>query len=422
MLDLKLIRGKPDFVKENLKRRNFDISQVDKVLKLDKEWRAIKKGVDELRSKRNKESQKINELKKEGKNIGEQVKLVKQLKEDLEKKEKEEKIFYDNLILELKKIPNLLDEKVPIGKDDSENVVIKTVGKIPKFNFKPRIHIEICEHNDWFDLGTASKFSGARFYYLKNELVELNFALYNYVIQKFLKKNYTLVETPPMLRREAIDKSISLSDFEDVIYKIENEDLYLIATAEHALALLHADQVLNYKELPMKYLGFSPSFRKEAGVTKDSKGIFRVHNFNKFEQFVFSHPDESEKIHQELLNNIEEIFTELEIPYQVVDICTGDIGHFASRKFDLEAWLPGQSKYREMGSASNYRDYGARRLNCKFQDKDGKIKYVHTLNNTAIALTRTLVAIIENYQTEDMNVKIPGVLKPYLGREYLRRR
>ena len=239
-------------------------------------------------------------------------------------------------------------------------------------------------------------------------------------MNKLSLKGYVPVEVPPMLRRDSIGKSICLDDFEEVIYKIEDEDLYLIGTSEHALAVMHRDELLNHKELPKKYAGISPCFRKEAGVTKDSKGIFRVHNFNKIEQFVFSKPEESDKIHEEITQNAEEIFKDLELHYQIVDICTGDIGSFASRKYDLEAWLPGQKRYREMVSASNYRDYGARRLNCRYQDVDNQIKHVHTLNSTAIALTRTIIAIIEQHQTKEGNVKIPEVLRPYFGnRDYL---
>jgi len=223
-----------------------------------------------------------------------------------------------------------------------------------------------------------------------------------------------------MLRREALGKSVSLEDFADAIYSIEGEDLCLIGTSEHALALLHADTMMQIKDLPIKYAGISQCFRKEAGVTKDEKGIFRVHNFNKIEQFIFCKPEESDKFLEELRNNAEEIFQDLEIHYRIVDICSGDIGSFAARKFDIEAFLPGQDQFREMVSASNYRDYGARRLNCKYQDEKNNVKLVHTLNSTAIALTRTLIAIIETHQTENGNVRLPKALRKYFGdREFL---
>ncbi len=421
MIDLKLIRNNIDYVKKKLeKRKDFDFDILDQIKDLDKNWRDLKKKLDDLKALKNSENEKINLIKKSGGNIEEQVKKVKEITKKIEDLESKVKDFYSLLEQKLKQVPNLLDDEVPEGLDDEDNVTIREVGERKKFNFKVRNHIELCEKNDWFDLETASKVAGSRFYYLKNELVLLEFALVNYVLNKFYKKSYTCLDVPPMLRREIIDKSISLEDFEDVIYKIEKEDLYLIGTAEHSIAPLFLNKILKYNELPKKFIAFSPSFRKEAGVTKDSKGIFRVHNFNKIEQFIFSNQEDSPKFLEELINNAEEIFKELEIPYRVVDICSGDIGNFASRKYDLEAWLPSQEKYREMVSASNYREYSARRLNTRYQTKNNEIKFVHTLNSTAIALTRTIIAIIENHQTEDGNVKLPKVLQEIMGREYLK--
>ena len=223
-----------------------------------------------------------------------------------------------------------------------------------------------------------------------------------------------------MLRRETLGKSVPLESFEEDIYKIQDEDLYLIATSEHTLAAIHESETFNHKDLPVKYAGMSQCFRKESGVTKDSKGIFRVHNFNKIEQFVFCAPEDSDKIHDEITANAEEIFQDLEIHYQIVDICSGDMGGMASRKYDLEAWLPSQQKYREMVSASNYRDYGSRRLRARYQTEEGGLELVHTLNSTAIALTRCMIAIIEQHQIKDGRVRIPTKLRPYLGnKEFL---
>ena len=305
--------------------------------------------------------------------------------------------------------------------DDEENVPIRFFKEKPEFNFKIRNHIELCEMNNWFDLYQASKVSGSRFYYLKGDLVLLQLALYQFAISKLAQKGYIPVEVPPMLRREVLADSVPLEDFEEVIYKIEGEDLYLIGTSEHALAALHKEDTISHKDLPIKYAGISACFRKEAGVTKDSKGIFRVHNFNKIEQFVFSKPEESDMYHKEITQNAEDIFQELELHYQIVDICTGDMGAMATRKFDLEAWLPSQEKYREMVSASNYRDFGARRLNCRYQTTDGKTEFVHTLNSTAIALTRCMIAILEQHQMENGNVKVPKALVPFIGKEILGR-
>ncbi|MFP4402013.1 MAG: serine--tRNA ligase [Candidatus Nanoarchaeia archaeon] len=420
MLDIKLLRENKELVIENLQKRiGFDTTVVDKVLELDKQWRSIKQELDELKSQKNKESKAIAQVKKEGGDIQEQLSKVKEVAEKINSKEQEEKEALKRRDEVLITIPNLLDSEVPIGADDDENKPIRFSGNKPEFSFEPKNHIELCEQHDWVDLERAAKTSGSRFYYLKGDLVLLQTALYQYVLQKLACKGYTPVEVPPMLKREVLADSIPLEDFEEVIYKIEDEDLYLIGTSEHALAAMHKDDTLSHKDLPLKYVGISPCFRKEAGVTKDSKGIFRVHNFNKLEQFIFSTPEESDKMHNEITQNAEEIFQELELHYQIVDICTGDMGAMATRKFDLEAWLPSQQKYREMVSASNYRDFGARRLNCKYQTSQGTTELVHTLNSTAIALTRCMVAIIEQHQLENGNVKVPKCLVPFIGKEIL---
>lgn len=416
MLDIKLLREKPDLIKENLKKRlDFNLEIVDEVLKLDKQWRKAKSDLDELKAKKNKESKEIANIKKSGGDIKSQLEKVKEISTLIETKNLEQEKLEEQRNSLLITIPNLLDEEVPIGADEEENKEIETYLEKPSFSFKIKNHQELCEINDWFDLDTASKYSGARFYYLKNDLVLLQVALYNYILNKFSLKNYTPIETPPMLRRDALNKSVPLESFEEDIYKIQDEDLYLIATSEHALAMLHNNHTLNHKDLPLKYIGLSPCFRKEAGVTKDEKGIFRVHNFNKIEQFIFSKPEESDKFHEEITQNAIEIFKELELHFRLVDICSGDIGNMASRKYDIEAWLPGQDRYREMVSASNYRDYSARRLNCRYQTNNGELEFVHTLNSTAIALTRVIIAIIEQHQREDGKVNIPKVLQPYLG-------
>lgn len=421
MLDIKLFRENPDMIKKDLERRpDFNTEIVDEVLEIDSKWRLEKGELDKLKSQKNKESKAIAQVKKEGGDIKSQISKVKEISELISKKDEELKeieLERNNL---LSKIPNILDKEVPKGVDDDENTQIRTHLKKPEFKFTIRNHQELCELNNWYDLEKASEHSGARFYYLKGELVQLQVVLYNYVLDKLMKKGYMPVETPPMLRRDAVGRSVALESFEEDIYKIQDEDLYLIATSEPALAAMHIDDTINHKDLPIKYAGLSPCFRKEAGVNKDSKGIFRVHNFNKIEQFVFCKPEDSDKIHEEITQNAEEIFQELELHYQIVDICSGDIGNFATRKYDLEAWLPSQEKYREMVSASNYRDYGARRLNTRYQSENGDLQLVHTLNSTAIALTRCMISIIEQHQTKDGNVKLPKALQNYFGREYLK--
>jgi len=422
MLDVKLIRENPDMIKKDLLRRpNFDTSIVDKVLEADGLWRTAKSELDSLKAQKNKESKAISEVKKSGGDIKAQVAKVKKVSDLISEKDNELKKLESKRDEILVRIPNILDPEVPCGDDDEANIPIRTHLKKPKFNFKVRNHQELCEMNNWYDMDIAAKVSGARFYYTKNELVLLEVALYNFVLNKLNDKGYSPVMTPPMLRREVLGKSVPLEDFEEVIYKIEDEDLYMIATSEHTLAALHMDDTFKHKDLPIKYAGLSNCFRKEAGVTKDSKGIFRVHNFNKIEQFVFCKPEDSDKIHKEITKNAEEIFKDLELHYQIVDICSGDMGSMATRKFDLEAWLPSQEKYREMVSASNYRDFGARRLNCKYQTENGTTQLVHTLNSTAIALTRCMISIMEQHQTEDGNVRLPKALRSYFGgREFLK--
>lgn len=417
-----MIRESPEAVKKDLLRRpNFDTSIVDKVLDADKVWRSAKGELDLLKAQKNKESKAIAEVKKSGGDIKAQIAKVKEVSDAITVKDAELKVLElarDNILV---LIPNILDPEVPTGNDDEENKPIRFHLEKPEFSFPVRNHQELCEMNDWYEMEIAAKASGSRFYYTKNELVLLEFALYNFIMTKLSGKGYTPVITPPMLRREVLGKSVPLEDFEEVIYKIEDEDLYMIATSEHTLAALHMDDTINHKDLPIKYAGFSNCFRKEAGVTKDSKGIFRVHNFSKIEQFFFCKPEDSDKLHNEITENAEEIFRDLELHYQIVDICSGDMGAMATRKFDLEAWLPSQEKYREMVSASNYRDFGARRLNCKYQSENGSNELVHTGNSTAIALTRGMIAIMEQHQTEDGNVKIPTSLRPFLGgREFLK--
>lgn len=422
MLDIKLIRENPGKVKEDLLRRpGFETGIVDEVLEADENWRLAKGDLDKLKAQKNKESKAINEVKKAGGDIKEQIAKVREVADLVSKKNEEVADLEGKRDELLVKIPNILDSEVPRGEDDEENVPIRFNLEKPEFSFEVRNHQDLCELNDWYDMEIASKAVGSRFYYTKNELVLLEIALYNFVMNKLVGKGYTPVMTPPMLRREVLGKSVPLEDFEEVIYKIEDEDLYLIGTSEHTLAALHMDEVINHKDLPLKYAGLSNCFRKEAGVTKDSKGIFRVHNFNKVEQFFFCKPEDSDRVHAEITENAEEIFRELELHYRVVDICTGDMGAMATRKFDIEAWLPGQEKYREMVSASNYRDFGARRLNCKYQTESGTTELVHTGNSTAIALTRCMIAIMEQHQTEDGNVRVPKALRPYLGgKEFLK--
>src|SRR3989344_5719840 len=422
MLDLNYIREHPEIVKTSEKRRHHDPAIVDKVLNLDLEWKKELKVMEELKHKRNVVSEEINQAKKQ-KNETLAVEKITQMRavaESIKKTEEKVNLLLTERNATIKTIGNILDKTVPEGKDESENKELRKVGKIPKFNFPIKDHIELGLELDLIDLDTAAKNSGARFYYLKNEAVLLSQALQRFAIDRLLKKGYTLIQTPYLLNRAALEGGVNLSEFEDTIYKIENEDLYLIATSEHPLVALKKDQILNEKELPIKLCGVSSCFRKEAGSHgRDTKGIFRVHQFNKIEQIVYCKPEDSDKFFNELQKNAEELFQELGIPFRVVQICTGDIGNKQSLQYDIEAWFPGQNEkkgaYREVTSCSNCLDYQAVSLNTKFVDKEGNKKYVHLLNNTAITDTRSIIAILENFQTKQGTVKIPKALWLYMN-------
>jgi seryl-tRNA synthetase len=278
-------------------------------------------------------------------------------------------------------------------------------------------HVDIATRLNLLDQERAAKISGARFYFLKNELVQLNYALMRFALDFLSNKGYALVQPPYMIRREPMEGAVILKDFEDVIYKVDNEDMYLIGTSEHAIAAMHMDEILEGKKLPLRYAGVSPCFRKEAGAHgKDMKGIFRVHQFEKVEQFVYCRPEESWKEHESMLKISEEFFQQLELPYRVVLLCSADTGKISSKTYDIEVWMAAQRAYREVVSCSNCIDFQARRLGIRFRDKpDEDTKLVHTLNSTLVATERTMVAIIENFQAVDGSISIPDALRSYTG-------
>ncbi len=422
MLDINFVRENPDLVRKSEKKRGNNIENVDLVLDSDRKWKRQLKVMEGLRHQRNVVSQEINQAKK-SKKEAEAKKKIKEMKKvvaDIKKSENKVSKFLKKRNDTLKLIGNVLHQSVPIGKDDSENVELKKVGKVPKFSFPIKDHIELAEELDLIDLDTAAKTSGSRFYYLKNEAVLLSHALQRFAMDRIREKGYTLVQTPYMLNRAALEGGVNLSEFEDTLYKIEDEDLYLIATSEHPLVALKQDQILHEKDLPLMICGVSACFRKEAGSHgRDTKGIFRVHQFNKVEQIVYCLPEESPMYFDVLQANAEDLFKELGLPFRVVNICTGDIGNKQSLQYDIEAWFPGQKgkkgAYREVTSCSNCLDYQAVTLNTKFIDKSGVKKYVHLLNNTALTDARTIACILENYQTAKGTVKIPKALVPYMG-------
>lgn len=409
MLDIKLVRENPKIVKDNLRKRGMKIRELDSLLQLDKNWRKLKQYNDKLRFERNKISKEINQAKKSGKSAGILIKKAREIPEKIEKNEKKLLILKEKRDSILINLPNLLDKSVPIGNENKKKI-IKKWGK-PKLQNKN--HEEILISFGLLDIKKASEISGARFYYLKNQLVKLNQAIINFALDFLAQKNFTLIQPPYMLRKSALKGATTLEVFEDMIYKIENQDLYLIATSEHVLNALKFNEIIPARELPIRLAGVSPCFRKEAGSHgKDTKGIFRTHQFEKVEQFSFSHPNNSWKEFSLLIENTEKIFQALEIPYRTVILSSEDTSRTASKTVDIEGYFPAQKAYRELGSCSNCLNYQARRSNIKFQDK--KTEYVHTLNNTAIATERAIAALVENHYQKD-SIKIPKALWKYTG-------
>jgi len=417
MLDINLIREKPELVEKDLKKRKDEEKLVwlTDLIKKDKEWRTTKQKLDSLRNERNKISEEINYLIKQKKDYSEKIKKTKKLSEQIKDLEKKESELHEKTKFYLTRLPNITHSTVPYGKDSSGNKVVRVFGKKPNFKFPIKSHIELIEGLNIGDFEQAAKVSGFGFNYLKGKLAILDRALIQFAIDQITKKKYRLVEPPLLLRRKPYEGVTDLSDFETMMYKIEDEDLYLIATSEHPIAALYMDRLLDKKELPIKIVGVSPCFRKEIGSHGvDQKGLFRVHQFYKVEQFIFCEPKNSWKFHEELIKNAEDIFKKLRLPFRTINICTGDIGTVAAKKYDLEAWSPRQKTYIEVVSCSNCTDYQSRRLNIKYQDKN-KRDFVHTLNSTAIATGRALVALLENNQQKDGSIKVPTVLQKYTG-------
>ncbi len=418
MLDIKLIRENPGVVYENLKRRQNEeyLEMFDKLQKEDKRWRELVAEVNSLRQKRNELSIKVAHAKKEKDSVGKLLKEAAKIPAQIKKTEGEMSKHEEQVKYYLMRLPNLLHESVPYGKDENENKVVKIVGRPPKFSFEPKGHLEILQGLGLIDVERAAKVVGHGFFYLKGDLVALDLALQRFALDFLKKKGFEIIEPPFMLNKDSYMGVTDLEFFHDQLYKVENEDLYMIATAEHPMGAMLKDEVVERGDLPIKLAGISPCFRKEVGAHgKYTKGLFRMHHFNKVEQFVFCEPDESWKIFEEIQKNSEELYDKLGLHFRVVNVCTGDIGIIASKKFDIEAWMA-DGKFREIVSNSNCTDYQARRLNIKFKEGAGKppIGFVHTSNNTAIATSRTMIAIIEQFQNKDGTVNIPKVLQPFM--------
>jgi seryl-tRNA synthetase len=417
MLDPRILKENPERIRQMLKKRNMTDFPLEDLIVLHRRRGDVITKTQELRRQKNLLSETIASKKRSKEDASVELSEMKQVSALLHSIESEALQIegkFDQLVMTL---PNLLSESVPIGKDEHDNVVVREYGNIVTPNFKPKDHVDLANTLDLVDLGRAAKVSGARFYFLKNDLVRLNQALINFALDFLSAHGYTLIQPPYMIRREPMVGSIILNDFEDVIYKVENEDLYMIGTSEHAIAGMHMDEILEGIKLPIRYGGFSACFRKEAGAHgKDMKGIFRVHQFEKVEQFIYCRPEDSEKEHERILELAEEFLRRLGIPYRVMLLCSGDTGKISSKTYDIEAWMAGQNAYREIISCSNCLDYQARRLGIRFRDKTNEdTRLVHTLNSTLVATERTMVAIIENFQTPSGNVKVPEVLHKYMG-------
>lgn len=415
MIDPKILKDNPHLIKDMLRRRKVEYP-FSELLDLDKKRRDLIIETQNLRHRKNTLSQSIAKKKKnqesvnkeldEMKNVGEMMHSLEGEKSRVEKR-------YSELIYS---IPNILDESVPTGESEKDNIVIRMHDDYIKSGFKSD-HVNLANSLGLIDMERAAKISGARFYFLKSELVKMNQALINYALDFLAEHSYQLIQPPFMLRNDAIKGSIIMDDFKDVIYKIENEDLFLIGTSEHAMASMHMDEILDSRKLPLRYASISPCFRKEAGAHgKDMKGIFRVHQFEKVEQFVISDCLNSFDEQERMLNITERFYQNLEIPFRVVLLCSADTGKVSSKTYDIEAWMPGQNQYREIGSCSNCIDFQSRRLSIRHREKvTEETQLVHTLNSTLVATERTMVAILENYQTNNRTVIVPNVLRKYMG-------
>jgi len=415
MLDIKFIRENSKKVKQACKNKQVKVD-IDKLLKIDKERRKIQTELEKIFAQKNKASKEIGKAKdkkEKQKIISEMQKVDKKgdkLKKSLKKIDKEFEIL-------MYQVPNIALDDVPVGKSEDDNVVIRKVGEKTKFNFKPKDYMEIAEKLDLIDIKRAAKVSGTRFGYLKNEAALLEFALISFTFENLIKKGFIPVIPPVMIKSDKI-RGMGYLEQDDVeeAYYLPKDDLFLAGTAEQPVGTMHADEIFEEKNLTKRYLAFSSCFRREAGsYGKDTKGILRVHQFDKMEMFSFCKPEDSIKEYKFFLEMEEKLMQLLKIPYQVLQICTGDLTRPSAATYDIESWIPSQNCYRETHSTSNCTDFQARRLNIRYRDKNNKLKFVHTLNGTAFAIGRTLIAIIENYQQKDGSIRVPQALQKYTG-------
>jgi len=417
MLDMSMFREHADVLRADHDKREMPHDNIDEVIRLDEEWRQARYDVDLLRKKRNEAARGIAEAKKSGDSAAADAILaeVASLGQEIDAlSEKVDSCLSERDTIRMR-VPNILHESVPVGEDDQKNTLHSLHGDKIELGFEARNHNDLIEMNNWVDLARGAKVTGSRFYFLQGDLARLEMALQSYSANFLMERGYTLVQPPLMMNREAYEGVTDLGDFETVMYGIEPDKYYLIATSEHPLTAMRMEEIIEPSELPIKLVGVSSCFRREVGAHGLSdRGIWRVHQFTKIEQIVICKPDDSWEHHEELLTNAVELWDSLGLHYRVVNICTGDMGTVASKKYDLEAWLPGANAYKEVVSCSNCTDYQANRLRMRYRTSEGN-SAVHTLNSTAVATSRALVAIMEQYQNEDGTVRVPDVLVPHMG-------
>ena len=419
MLDMMMFRENANILRADHDKRKISQENIDEVIRLDNAWKQASYDSDLLRKSRNEAARGIANAKKSGdsesvKKIMDKVSSIGARIEELTKISDDYLKQRDTVRM---RVPNILHESVPVGEDDQKNTLHSFHGQKKDMNFQPKNHNEIIETNGWVDLARAAKITGSRFYFLQGDLARLEMALQSYTTNFLVKRDYTLVQPPLMMNREAYEGVTDLADFETVMYGIEPDKFYLIATSENTLTAMRMDEIIEPSELPIKLVGVSQCFRREVGAHGLSdRGIWRVHQFTKIEQIIICNPEDSWSHHEDLLSNATELWDSLDLHYRVVNICTGDMGTVASKKYDLEAWLPGVEDYKEVVSCSNCTDYQANRLRMRYRTSEGN-SAVHTLNSTAVATSRALVAILEQYQTEDGRIMIPKVLQPFMDNQ-----
>lgn len=419
MIDIKLLRENPDLVKENIKKKFQDdkLKLVDEVLDLDEKLRSFKTEGDNLRSKRNKTSKEIGALMAQGKKDAAEdaKKLVKDINDKLEHIEADTEKFAAEVKKRMQVIPQIIDDTVPIGKDDSENVEIEKYGDPVVPDYEVPYHINIMESFDGVDLDAARETSGAGFYYLRGDIARLHSAILSYARDFMIDRGYTYYIPPFMIRSDVVTGVMSFSEMEDMMYKIEGEDLYLIGTSEHSMIGKFINTITEEEKMPLRMTSYSPCFRKEVGAHGiEERGVYRIHQFEKQEMVIICKPEDSKKFYDELWNNTVDFFRSLEIPVRTLECCSGDLADLKVKSCDVEAWSPRQKKYFEVGSCSNLGDAQARRLGIRLRGEDGTY-FAHTLNNTVVAPPRMLIAFLENLLQEDGSVRIPEPLQMYMG-------